>query len=204
MPDERAEPDGNEGEAEHEPRQDGEADVGEADVEESVVVFAPLRFVLPVEPGGYFVALPDAFRKVVIDQIQKVRERIMSDSQHPSLRRIFPVAYVDNRAFEDEYQRLMRSEMIESRLAAFDVVEQTLQKDVINEAQLLLWMQSVNVARLALAAAEGFDEEENIKIPSDDSRAQSFEIFEFLQALLHDIVEALRAGGALDPKGPSR
>lgn len=184
------------------PGPDGDDDQdGEQDTDE--IVFAPLRFVFAMSSGEYFVALPPPFRDLMLARIDEVRATIMSNPESPRLRRLFPTAYANDPALDEEYQRLMRSELVASRLSAFDAVEQTIEKDVLSEDELQQWMQSINAARLALAVAQGFDEGENVRVEPDDDRFPAFQVYSFLTDLLYDIIAALRAGGAVTPGGRS-
>lgn len=65
--------------------------------------------------------------------------------------RLFPVANPDDDEMEAEYQRLMRDELITSRVSAIATVEDLLTSgEQIDEAQMTAFMQSVNAVRLVL------------------------------------------------------
>ncbi|NNE10797.1 MAG: DUF2017 family protein [Ilumatobacter sp.] len=69
------------------------------------------------------------------------------------LARLFPVAYPHDDEMEAEYQRLMREELVQSKLRSFDVVDEVLTAEgPVDEARLVALMQSVNSIRLVLGA----------------------------------------------------
>ena len=70
------------------------------------------------------------------------------------MRRLFPVVHPDDPEREEEYQRLMRDELVTSRLAGIDAVgggpRAAGRKVTLDEAELLAFMQAVNGVRLVL------------------------------------------------------
>ena len=68
--------------------------------------------------------------------------------------RLFPVVHPDRPDDEAEYQRLMRDELVTSRLAGIDTVEAVLarsgRKVPLDEAEMLAFVQAVNSVRLVL------------------------------------------------------
>ena len=68
--------------------------------------------------------------------------------------RLFPVVHPDHPEREAEYQRLMRDELVTSRLAGIDAVQAVLgrsgRKVTLDEAEMLAFVQAVNSVRLVL------------------------------------------------------
>ena len=59
--------------------------------------------------------------------------------------RLFPVAYPQDEEMEIEYQRLMREELVASKLSAFDIVDEAITGGMtIDEGRLIAVMQSIN------------------------------------------------------------
>lgn len=76
------------------------------------------------------------------------------------LSRLFPVAHPDDEELEAEYQRLMREELVESKLSALDIVERALAgRGRVDDGELLAFMQSVNSIRLVLGTMLGVDDD---------------------------------------------
>ncbi len=75
--------------------------------------------------------------------------------------RLFPAAFPDDPEREAEYQRLMRDELVASRLASIDTVEALLGDELssgdgrLDEDQLTALMRSINSLRLVLGTMLG-------------------------------------------------
>ena len=69
-------------------------------------------------------------RQLIGDLIDQLRELLLATSPEgkldPSLRRLYPTAYVEDVRHEQEYQRSARDQLLERRLSHLDVVESTL------------------------------------------------------------------------------
>ena len=66
---------------------------------------------------------------------------------------------------EAEYQRLMRDELVQSKLASFDIVDEALtwRRDAtIDEGRLLAFMQSINSIRLVLGTMLGVTDDPDV------------------------------------------
>jgi hypothetical protein len=111
--------------------------------------------------------------------------------------RLFPVAHPDDDELEAEYQRLMREELVQSKLSAFDVVDRALgdaarRGHTVDEGQLVAFMQSVNSLRLVLGTMLGVTDD-----PDEDEVAAGFEnspeyhLYGYLSYLLEHCVRAL-------------
>ena len=74
----------------------------------------------------------------------------MLQTDDPSLRRIFPPAYVDDDNANDEYRRLMREELLEGKLVALAVVEETAGAKHLSGEQLEAWLGALESLRLFL------------------------------------------------------
>ena len=71
--------------------------------------------------GGYTLHLPPDERELLRSLPAQFREVLQTDD--PGLRRLFPPAYTDDDDANDEFQRLMREELLEGKLAALEIVE---------------------------------------------------------------------------------
>ena len=74
----------------------------------------------------------------------------MLQTDDPSLRRLFPPAYTDDDDANDEFQRLMREELLEGKLAALEIVEQTAGAEHLTGEQLEGWLGALESLRLFL------------------------------------------------------
>lgn len=116
------------------------------------------------------------------------------------LRRLFPVVHPDDDELEAEYQRLMRDELVQSKLAAFDVVEDTLGDDgapgEVDEAGLVAFMQSLNSIRLVLGTMLGVsDEPDGREVAVEHEDSPEYALYAYLSYLLEHSVQALGSAG---------
>ena len=84
--------------------------------------------------GGYRLKLPQEERELLRSLPDQMRDVLQTDD--PALRRLFPPAYTDDAEADDEYRRLMREELLEGKLAALRVIEETAAADHLTEEQL--------------------------------------------------------------------
>lgn len=119
------------------------------------------------------------------------------------LTRLFPVVHPDDDEMEAEYQRLMRDELVQSKLAAFELVEGTLGGDdaasgppVVDEGGLLAFMQSVNSVRLVLGTMLGVtDDPDADEVAPGFADSPEYALYGYLSVLLEHSVHALDRAG---------
>lgn len=160
------------------------------------------RFRPPVRSvrGGYEIDLgPDEvalIRRLVGELRAMLTDGDDADQHHHLLSRLFPVAHADDDEMEAEYQRLMRDELVQSKLAAFDTLDAALgTADPIDEMRMMAVMQSINSIRLVLGTLVGVDDD-----PDDDEvvpgveDSPEYQLYGYLSWLLEWCVRALTAG----------
>ena len=98
--------------------------------------------------GGYRLRLPSEERELLRSLPDQLRDVMRTDD--PGLRRVFPPAYADDSDAEDQYRRLMRNELLEGKLAALRVVEETADADHLTQEQLEAWLGAIESLRLYL------------------------------------------------------
>ncbi len=146
------------------------------------------RFRPPVrrKGDGFIIDLGDNETAVVLRLIDELRTLLTDDDPDPAARaltaRLFPVAYPDEAEMEAEYQRLMRDELVQSKLSALSQVEAALGGNGrVNEGQLLAFMQAVNSIRLVLGVMIGIADDET----ADEIDGLSTEVETHEQMLYH-------------------
>jgi hypothetical protein len=151
------------------------------------------RFVPPVEAvdGGWRITLGDDERGLLLRLMGELETLLTGPADHELLRRLFPAAYPDDEEKEAEYQRLMRDELVASRLAAIASVRATLDPahaEVLTEGETIALMQSINAIRLVLGAMLGITDDDQT-----DDRGESPEahLYDFLSWLLDWTVRSL-------------
>ena len=150
----------------------------------------------PVErtADGFVLHLDDGERSLLSRLLGDLRGLIGSEADNPALRRLFPVAYhLDADADADaEYQRLMRDELVSSRLAAMTAVEEALTAGRFQAGDATAFIQSVNSLRLVLGTLLDVDEEHEIDdVDGDDPQAPEHHLYAFLSWLLDWTVRAM-------------
>ena len=143
--------------------------------------------------GTYKLDVPDSERDVLRRLLPQLRELLTADDAGEGrTRRLFPPAYTDDDEADADYQRLMREDLVASRLAAIASVEESLQTDELNEEQLLAWMNAVNNVCLVLGTLLDVQEELDIgSLPDDAPDIEAYALYAYLSNLLGEIVDAL-------------
>jgi hypothetical protein len=137
---------------------------------------------LPPDERDLLRSLPAQFRDVL-------------QTDDPSLRRIFPPAYTDDDDANDEFRRLMREELLEGKLAALAIVEETAGADHLTGEQLEGWLGALESLRLFLGTQLDVREEiYSSAIDPDDPNAPALALYRYLSWLQEEAVEALSAG----------
>ena len=102
---------------------------------------------------GYRINLQPDERELVRRLLGELQGLLVGPSDNPALKRIFPAAYhlAEHAEHDAEYQRLMREELVASRLTAISAVSEALEaKPPLDESQILALMQSLNGLRLVI------------------------------------------------------
>ena len=105
--------------------------------------------------GFVEIRVADEERQLIAELIEHLRELVLSTSPEgsvdPSIRRLYPTAYVEDAEREHKYQRLMRDQLLERRLAHLDVVESTLQDEELSPEALMHGLRALTICALFLA-----------------------------------------------------
>lgn len=143
--------------------------------------------------GGYRLMLPPEERELLRSLPGQLREVLQTDN--PSLRRLFPPAYPDDPEADGEFRRLMREELLEGKLEALRVVEETAGAEQLTEQQLEGWLGALESLRLYLGTqldiTESTYEEE---LDPDDPAAPALALYGYLSWLQEEAVAALSSG----------
>lgn len=141
-----------------------------------------IRLRLPAEERDVLRALPGQLRELL-------------GTDDPSLVRLFPPAYAEDREADDEYGALVRDELREDRLDALQVVEATLDAERLDEKQLVAWLDALESLRLVLGTQLDVTEETYARdLDPSDPAAPALALYGYLSWLQEQAVEALSAG----------
>lgn len=155
------------------------------------------QFRPPVErtKQGFRINIADHERELVARLLDEMRSLLVGPADNPALARIFPAAYhrPEHAEHDAEYQRLMREELVASRLAGIEMVLEALQaKPPLAEAQMLALAQALNGLRLVLGTVLDVSEETDPDdIDPDHPRAAEHQLYGFLSWLLEWTVRSL-------------
>jgi hypothetical protein len=154
------------------------------------------RFVAPVEAvrGGWRINLDDEERNLLLRLMGELQALLTGPDDNDLIRRLFPVAYPEDEEKEAEYQRLMREELVASRLAAIESVTRTVEpanaKELLDEGETIAFMQSINAIRLVLGSMLGITDDESADA-ADDADSPEHHLYDFLSWLLEWTVRSL-------------
>ena len=142
-------------------------------------------------PDGRFRVDLDADERALLRSLPgQLRDLLATDD--PALERLFPPAYLSDDERNDEYRRLMRGDLTATKLSSLDVLEATIDEQVLDEEQLVGWLGALNDVRLVLGTrldvSEEMDEE---SFDEDDPRALAYAIYHHLGYLQEWVVQAL-------------
>lgn len=154
------------------------------------------RYVAPNKDGSYRFEFPEQLKMLVVQLAKELNQSIGDDN--PDLARLFPTAYAKDPELDAGYQVLARGELIDHRKTAFDTVQSSASKDVLDDEQLTAWMGVVNDLRLVLGTKLDVSEDDH-HISEDHPDAQAYEIYMLLGHMLSEIVDAL--SGSLPDEG---
>ena len=154
-------------------------------------------FIPPVQRvrDGYAFNLGDDERQLITRLLTELSQLLMGESDDPRLVRMFPPAYhlADDAEADAEYQRLMREELVASRLTGISTVNAALQSpEPVDEESMVAFVQAINGLRLVLGTmldvSEDLDPDD---IDDDDPLAGEHHLYSFLSWLLDWAVRAL-------------
>jgi hypothetical protein len=147
---------------------------------------------------GYRLHIGDDELALIRRLLDELRDLLLSDDDGAGpasamLTRLFPVAHPDDVELEAEYQRLMRVELVASKLKAIEAVEAVVDggKATIDEAQLTAFMQSINSIRLVLGTLLDVTDDPDAEVVTEHDDTAEYQLYTYLSWLLEWTVRAL-------------
>lgn len=118
--------------------------------------------------------------------------QMLAEPSDPSLRRLFPPGYSDDAVREAGYQMMMGDELRQRHVAAAEALGESADAQRLDPEQATAWLQAINSVRLVLGTRLGIEEDGYEKpISRNDPNLPLWALFDFLGALLNDLVEAM-------------
>jgi hypothetical protein len=142
--------------------------------------------------GSIELRLDEEVRELLADVLGQLRDALLADVEDPLLGRLFPPAYADDPEKEAGFRALARDELLESRLAAIDAVEGSIDAERLDPEQAEAWVRALNALRLVLGTRLDIrqDDERRLGDPADPD-APAWVLYELLSALVDDLVTSL-------------
>ena len=145
--------------------------------------------------GMVEVRISDDERRLIGDLMEQLRELLLSTSPvghlDPSLRRLYPAAYVEEVDYELEYQQSKRDHLLERRLSHLDVVDATLSNVELDSDSVTAWITTINDLRLVLGTQLDVSEDDAPgNFDPEDARQRHQAIYHYLSHLLGELVDA--------------
>jgi hypothetical protein len=141
----------------------------------------------------------DAIRKVAADIVEE-----LDHANDPGLYRLFPPAYKDDPAREDEFETMTRDDLLARKRNAATTVMKSIDKGKtrkgswsarLDEETSQAWLALVNDARLILGTRLNVTEKLDPDVlPPDHPDAPQHNLYLYLSALEWALVEALMIG----------
>ncbi len=145
------------------------------------------------------VHLADWERRLLAEMVGELRRNLLDhtpardggDGLDPSLRRLFPPAYLSDPDRDADYQRLMRDELLAERLDHLDLLDGTLEADHLNDAEVTAWIQGLNELRLVLGTQLNISEEDDpTDVDPHDPGQRPRLRYHYLGGLLAELIDA--------------
>ncbi len=145
--------------------------------------------------SGFALHLGKDEREVVTRLLEELRTLQSDPDAADATSRLFPVVHPDLPDEEAEYQRLMRSELIESRAAGIDMAVEVLsrpgRKIHLTENELLAFTRAINSVRLVLGTILEVTEDDDLDAPPELVDSPEYQLYAYLSYVLDASIKAL-------------
>jgi Domain of unknown function (DUF2017) len=154
-------------------------------------------FIPPIERvrDGFAFNIGEDEKQLVARLLTELSQLLMGESDDPRLIRIFPPAYhlADDADADAEYQRLMREDLVASRLSGITTVNEALQAPgLVGEEVMIAFIQAINGLRLVLGTMlDVVEDHDPDEVDDDDPLVGEHHLYNFLSWLLDWAVRAL-------------
>jgi hypothetical protein len=142
--------------------------------------------------NGFVLRIAPHERALVTRLLDELAAILRSPAEQAGAARLVPVVHPDDPEREAEYQRLMRDELVASRLAAIASVKDVLDRDAkkvsFTAEQLTAFMQAVNAVRLVLGTILDVSEDDDVADLED--HVPEYQLYAYLSWLLDSAVLA--------------
>jgi len=154
----------------------------------------------PIRPLGkseYALVLERSDRDALVGLLDQLRDSLMNSSTDENLKRLFPTAYHQDPKHDEEYQRLMRDDLLASRLQSLGVATSVLLREApdnitpLTSQELDEFSRSINNLRLVIGTVLDIDESDiDVDLDENDPDDQRLVLYGYLGWLLDWAVTA--------------
>jgi len=139
---------------------------------------------------GYRVSLGRDERELLDLLAAELVQLVTADDD--AVARLFPAAYRDDPAAEEEYRRLTRSSLVDGRVSMLETLRATSSAERLTQQEADAWLGALNDLRLVLGERLGVTEDLYANgIDPHDPRAPELSVYGWLTWLQAELVEAL-------------
>jgi hypothetical protein len=134
----------------------------------------------------------DAHEQTLLRELLDQLEPLLVDPDDPSLRRLFPPAYSDEKS-DEQYRSLVRDQLVNGRAKSLATMRGTLAEEAIDLEQADSWLRALNDLRLVLGTRLDVSEEVDYeRLDLHEPRARDLAVYGYLAWLQEQLVEALQ------------
>ena len=146
--------------------------------------------------GTYLLSIERSDRDVLNDLFGQFREVLTDGQDSETVKRLFPTAYHQDPQHDEEYQRLMRTELLMSHVHSIDHVRQLIQRSssvetiALSQPDIDALMKATNGIRLLLGTMLAVSEDDHDDIDESDPTFGQHQLYGYLGWLLDWMVTA--------------
>ncbi|MBA2568940.1 MAG: DUF2017 family protein [Actinobacteria bacterium] len=142
-------------------------------------------------PDGRFRLRLREGERMLLRRLYDDLAELLTDPDDPALRRLFPPGHADPET-EEQYQKLVRDQLVSGRAQVLDVVRSTLSEKILTEEEADAWLRGLNDLRLVLGTRLDVSEETDFEVELDaGERGRGLAVYAYLTWLQEQFVEAL-------------
>ena len=150
-----------------------------------------IRRIRRTSRGDIQLRLSESDRTFLRSLVEVMRELLETPGDQATAR-LFPNPYPDDEQREAEYRLLAHTELLESHIAALDVLESTAGAQRLDDEQAEAWLRALNEIRLVLGSRLDLtDEGPDPPLEVDDPRLAVFAAYDHLTRIQVELVDAL-------------
>jgi hypothetical protein len=145
--------------------------------------------------SGFTLHIGKDERALVSRLLEELRAMQSDPAAAEATVRLFPVVHPNDAGEEEEWQRLMRDELVQSRTEGIDTVVQVLarpgRKVTVDSDEMLAFVRAVNSVRLVLGTILEVTEDDDLDAPPELVESPEYQLYGYLSYVLDACVRAM-------------